>query len=308
MNFTLLKNARCSEEIWQINGITLEEALEKAKSDPRVKALHWYNKNGGDGRNYGIKGWYQGAGGEIGTSLNNEWDTIILNSKLENIVFNKINNGKPNFKNDNSKTNGEYELFNRIKNNINVIFDVGCRTDSEMIEFDGICHYFDPRKDFIDKLSSLNTKNKKSYFNAFGLGEKENSLWYYPRYQSFLNRTVSCKISDEKNKILLKIKTAKEYIKKHNIKSIDFLKIDTEGFEFSVLKGFEDYLKIVKIIQFEYGGTYLDNGIKLIDVINYLKSFGFYNFSYLVKNGTVPITDFKDHYQYCNIVCINKKT
>jgi hypothetical protein len=26
----------------------------------------------------------------------------------------------------------------------------------------------------------------------------------------------------------------------------------------------------------------------------------------LVKNGTIPITDFKDHYQYCNIVCINK--
>ena len=64
-------------------------------------------------------------------------------------------------------------------------------------------------------------------------------------------------------------------------------------------------MKNVKIIQFEYGGTYLDNNIKLVEMKNYLETFGFTDFSYLVKNGSIPITDFKDHYQYCNIVCIN---
>ena len=49
-NFDLLKNVRCSDEIWQIKGITLEEALEKGKLDPEVKELHWYKNNGGDGR------------------------------------------------------------------------------------------------------------------------------------------------------------------------------------------------------------------------------------------------------------------
>lgn len=79
-NFDLLKNVRCSEEIWQIEGITLKEALEKAKSDPAVKALHWYNNNAGDGRIPGVKGWYQGAGGSIGTVVNNDWDTIVINN------------------------------------------------------------------------------------------------------------------------------------------------------------------------------------------------------------------------------------
>ena len=74
----VLKNVRCSEEIWNISNVTLEEALDKAKSDPRVKALHWYKNNGGDGLIYGIKGWYQGGGGEIGKVANNDWDTIIL--------------------------------------------------------------------------------------------------------------------------------------------------------------------------------------------------------------------------------------
>lgn len=224
---------------------------------------------------------------------------------LEIFVFNNIKNGNP-FNNCNSKTNGEYDLFTRIKQYINIIFDVGCRTDSEMLMFEGECHYFDPVKDFIDNLSSQKTKNKLSYFNPFGLGEEVNDLWYYPKYESFLDRTISCKISDDKNKLLLKIKKAEDYIVKHNIENIDFLKIDTEGFELSVLKGFGKYLQRVKLIQFEYGGTYLDNGIKLIEVKNYLESFGFTHFSYLVKNGTILITNFDDNYQYCNIICVNK--
>jgi FkbM family methyltransferase len=86
----------------------------------------------------------------------------------------------------------------------------------------------------------------------------------------------------------------------------NFINMDVQGYELNVLQGFGDFLKNVKIIQFEYGGTFLDNNTKLIDVVNYLESKGFYKFSYLTNNGPVTITDFKDHYQYCNIVCINK--
>lgn len=175
-----------------------------------------------------------------------------------------------------------------------------------MLNFNGICHYFDPRKDYIQELSKQPNCNELSYFNSFGLGEENKNLWYYPKYESFLDRIASCKVSDEQNKILLEIKTAKDYIIENNIQYIDFVKIDTEGFELSVLKGFGDFLNKVKIIQFEYGGTFLDNGIKLIEVINYLELFGFTNFSYLVKNGSIPITNFDDHYIYCNIICINK--
>ena len=221
---------------------------------------------------------------------------LILNKQITKNIYN----------NSNSKINGEYDLFVRIKDNINIIFDIGCKTNSDFLIFNGICHYFDPREDFINEISLIKNNNKKSYFNKFGLGEANTTLYYYPKYQSFYNRTTSCKINDDKNKILLNIKKAKDYIIEQNIEYIDFVKIDTEGFELSVLKGFENYLKNVKIIQFEYGGTYLDNSIKLVEVKNYLETFGFNDFSYLVKNGSIPITNFNDHYQYCNIVCINK--
>jgi len=38
----LVNNIRCSEDIWEIIELPIEEALEKAKSDPRIKAIIKY--------------------------------------------------------------------------------------------------------------------------------------------------------------------------------------------------------------------------------------------------------------------------
>ena len=209
------------------------------------------------------------------------------------------------FNNCNSKTNGEEKFFKKIKDNINVIFDVGCRSDSEFINFGGEVHYFDPVNEFIENLKNQKNLNKTSAFNSFGLGDENKEMYYYPRYQSFYDRINSCNVSDDSNKTLLHIKKGSDYVIAKNIQNIDFLKIDTEGYELNVLKGFDDFLKNIKIIQFEYGGTFLDNNTKLIDVKEYLEQKGFYNFSYLTNDGCHLITDFYDHYQYCNIVCIN---
>tara|TARA_B110000285_G_scaffold230412_1_gene296986 strand:- start:3912 stop:4595 length:684 start_codon:yes stop_codon:yes gene_type:complete len=214
------------------------------------------------------------------------------------------------FNNDNPKTNGENKFFMNIKDRINCIFDVGCRSDTEFTNFTGEVHYFDPVDKFIEELKKHENVNKKSYFNNFGLGEENKQIYYYPGYQSFFDRTKSCINSDENNKILLDIKKGNDYMINSNITNVDFLKIDTEGYELNVLHGFEAYLENIKIIQFEYGGTFIDNNVKLIDVINYLEKKGFYKFSYLTCGGTGTelITDFTDHYKYCNIVCINKNS
>jgi FkbM family methyltransferase len=212
------------------------------------------------------------------------------------------------FNNCDPKTNGEEKFFMNIKNNIDLIFDVGCRSDSEFIHFTGEVHYFDPMNEFIEQLKTQPNLNRNSFFNNFGLGNENSQLYYYPRYQSFYDRITSCHFSDDSNKILLNIKKGKDYITNNNITKIDFLKIDTEGFELNVLQGFGDFLENIKIIQFEYGGTFLDSKKKLIDVIECLQQNGFYKFSYLTNYGTELITNYDDHYQYCNIVCVNKNS
>ena len=60
------------------------------------------------------------------------------------------------------------------------------------------------------------------------------------------------------------------------IDNIDFLKIDVEGYEHKVLKGFEGILKRggIKVIQFEYGYVNIDTHFLLKDFYDYLQSFG----------------------------------
>jgi FkbM family methyltransferase len=208
------------------------------------------------------------------------------------------------FNNCDIYTNGEILFFKKIEDRIKVIFDVGAQC-SIFTDFKGEVHYFDPDKVFIDDLRIKPTNNSKSFFNDFGLGNNEDEIEYFPRYQSFFNRTKSCGVCDDSAKKKFLVKKASNYIIENNIQSIDFLKIDTEGFELEVLKGFDSYLNIVKIIQFEYGGTFIDNGLKLMDIVSYLTERGFVDFRYLTDIGSVAISDFSDHYQYCNIICTN---
>ena len=75
----------------------------------------------------------------------------------------------------------------------------------------------------------------------------------------------------------------------------------------NVLLGFEEEIKKCKLIQFEYGGTFKEVNVKLIDIINYLKSYDFIDYAYLSNDGYIKINDFNDHYCYCNIICFNSK-
>lgn len=208
--------------------------------------------------------------------------------------------------NCNSRTNGEYLFFNRIKDNIDLIVDVGCGTDSDYLEFKGEVHYFDPEGTFIETLSRKKNSNSLAIFNRFGLGTERCDAYYYPCYQSFIDRVTSCAVSDDANKVTRRIRTGEDYVTEKSIGYIDFLKIDTEGFELNVLKGFGEFLRNVGIVQFEYGGTYLDSTTTLNEVVDYLKEMGFHKFSYLMNRGTYPLPGVEDHYRYCNIVCVNK--
>jgi hypothetical protein len=212
------------------------------------------------------------------------------------------------FGNGDCNTNGELSFFNSIKDKCDIIFDVGCRSDTLMLNATCSVHYFDPVETFINELKLQPNINSQSFFNSFGLSNVNSVSEYYSCYQSFHNRSgtgISPQYNDITTPVLLNVKKGCDYIKEQNISKIDFLKIDTEGHEFSVIKGFEDSIKIVKVIQFEYGGCFLDSNVKLFDLVTHLKNNNFSKFSYLADEGLVEITNFEDHYKYCNIVCFN---
>lgn len=78
------------------------------------------------------------------------------------------------------------------------------------------------------------------------------------------------------HKIPIQVITLDSFIDKHNIQNIDLLKIDTEGYEFNVLKGASKYSQKIKLIYFEhhYDDMIIKN-YKFGDIHNLLEEKGF---------------------------------
>jgi len=83
--------------------------------------------------------------------------------------------------------------------------------------------------------STLNNINIKSkYF------KRKQSLVYSPKKKLFFNE------------IKIRISTLEGYIAQNNIDIIHFMKIDTEGYEYEILKGLGKKFNKVKLIMFEH--------------------------------------------------------
>ncbi|MBK6835122.1 MAG: FkbM family methyltransferase [Bacteroidetes bacterium] len=101
-------------------------------------------------------------------------------------------------------------------------------------------------------------------------------------------------------------------MKENKIEKVDLLKIDTEGNEKKVLVGSEDFINpsIIKSVQFEYGGTYLDAGITLAEVVQLLmekKYFVGKLFADHIKYEA-DLGNFVEDYAYGNFVASDKKS
>jgi FkbM family methyltransferase len=109
---------------------------------------------------------------------------------------------------------------------------------------------------------ALGSENKVTEFKQFNESSSstikkinEESKYYKRKFRliNFMNK--------EKvyQKFQIKIFKLKDYIEQQNIKKVDFLKIDTEGYEYEILLGLEAKIQLVSTIIFEH---HYDNMIK----------------------------------------------
>jgi len=79
---------------------------------------------------------------------------------------------------------------------------------------------------------------------------------------------------------LVRVTTVDEEAANHGLESVDFLKIDAEGYDLHVLRGAVELLgkQRVGIVQFEYGASWAGAGSTLAAAIALLEGFGYLTF------------------------------
>ena len=105
--------------------------------------------------------------------------------------------------------------------------------------------------------------------------------------------------------------TIDEYCGKHNVKHIDFLKIDVEGFELAVLRGAKEMLARgnIQAIQFEFNEMNVTGRTFLQDFMNYLgNTFSVYR---ILPHGLLQLASgnhwHNEQFTYQNLLAIRKK-
>ena len=188
-------------------------------------------------------------------------------------------------------------LKSKLKNKpINVI-DVGAHKGetiqmfSKNFNLSSIICYEASKKNF----KSLSNFKKKKYnfkleIHNIGLGSEEKELDFFQTSES--SSSTFCEINFQSNyykrkkKILdifkkenyitnrekIRLNTLNNQFKNFSFDSVDILKIDTEGFEFDVIKGASNYLKKIRFIYFEHHfDSMIIKNYKYSEIHEYLK-------------------------------------
>ena len=139
----------------------------------------------------------------------------------------------------------------KLLTDINVIVDVGARDDTEYIKLHLNCefHAFEPNPVFFEQLKTKIGDRPKTYLNNWGLSDVVDKLPYNNARQAFVGGE---EISVKEGQQQLPLSTLDEYVREKGIERIDFLKIDTEGYDFKVLLGATETIPKCKHIQYEY--------------------------------------------------------
>jgi FkbM family methyltransferase len=141
----------------------------------------------------------------------------------------------------------------------NTLFDVGAnvgQTTCEMRKYfpKSSIHCFEPINSTFDILRKNLGHDQETILNNVALGDKDGEALIYLREESLINSLLNVVSADEKQvpesqKITQRVEilSGDNYLKSINMDSLFFLKIDAEGFDLEVLKGFEETLLRKKI-------------------------------------------------------------
>lgn len=90
---------------------------------------------------------------------------------------------------------------------------------------------------------------------------------------------------------------------------IDIVKIDVEGYELMVLRGFGDVIRNVRVLQFEFGGTNIDTKVFFRDLWRFFESAGF-DLYRITPMGVMRIARYQERdelFIIANFIAVNRR-
>ncbi|MEO8428333.1 MAG: FkbM family methyltransferase [Verrucomicrobiota bacterium] len=191
-----------------------------------------------------------------------------------------------NWNNGDQSTNGEAFLIRKVAPKLRVVFDIGANLgdwSSLVLAVNPICkvYAFEASPATFANLKKRYSGHSQVKLLETGIGDREGSLSFHDHGEnsglsSFVSRERSIGLS-AKNIVEARLTTVDAVREKNRLEHIDFVKVDTEGYEMAVLRGMISSFKARKIsmVQFEYGGTWLDAHETLANANELLREYGY---------------------------------
>lgn len=224
-------------------------------------------------------------------------ETPYLNRKLytfSNLYIDRFRNYSYDF-----SENGEQRVidaFSRACGSGVTFFDVGANVGEWTRYFvtkipEGRGHLFELTPRTYQRLKENHGKNPALSINNFALSDKNGPVSFINYGEGDGGNTMLTGADYHRKDHSIETaqaETGDSYCDRKEINRIHFLKIDTEGVEYSVLKGLEKMIAAQKVdvIQFEYGYTHGDAGTLMRDFFTFFEKHG-YCVGRLTKKGVV---------------------
>jgi len=177
--------------------------------------------------------------------------------------------------------NGEEWLLQRAIPHATIVFDVGANQGdwtmaAARLNPTATLHCFEPSPTTFASLSAR-CAGLKVVLNNRGCGEVSGERSLFIDFDGSGANSLYDRVgtgNSAKKQEAVSITTVDEYCSAAQIGQVDFLKIDVEGHELAVLRGARRLLTEgrVGMVQFEYGGTYIDARTLLKDICEYVRS------------------------------------
>jgi FkbM family methyltransferase len=202
--------------------------------------------------------------------------------------------------------NGErrfLEVLSRHTPKDAILFDVGANQGDwtqmarEIFEESSPIHAFEIVPTTFSVMEKKLSHHKNTLLNQFGLSadSKEVEIFVDTVNSEVSSAYQSLFFNNSSTKITCQTKSGDGYLNEKGISQIQLLKIDVEGMESEVLKGFANALEnqSIDVIQLEYGFVNIQNGFLLKNIYEQLTSYG-YKIGKLYPTGV----EFKDYHLY----------